>query len=74
MTGLPATLHPAVVRSGAVATPVDAPLLVLQRAGVRFGAQVALRDISLQIRRGACRTPQRQRRQPKEPPAVTRRA
>ena len=41
MTGLP----PAVA---AVATP----LLALQGAGVHFGAQAALRDITLQIRRG----------------------
>ncbi len=52
MTGLPPPLHPAVSRRGAAATPVAAPLLVLQQAGVQFGSQVALRDISLQIHRG----------------------
>jgi len=41
MTGLP----PAVAA-------VAAPLLALQGAGVHFGAQAALRDITLQIRRG----------------------
>lgn len=41
MTGLP----PAVAA-------VAAPLLALQGAGVQFGAQAALRDITLQIRRG----------------------
>ena len=42
MTGLPPALT----------TTTAAPLLALQQAGVHFGSQPALRDITLQIRRG----------------------
>jgi tungstate transport system ATP-binding protein len=44
VTGLPPAVTPT--------TLANAPLLALQHAGVRFGAQAALRDVTLQIRRG----------------------
>jgi len=51
MTGLPPPVAPALAASGSVGS-AGAPLLALHQAGVQFGAQVALRDITLQLHRG----------------------
>jgi tungstate transport system ATP-binding protein len=50
MSGLPPHMAPAL--AGSAAQPAAPLLLALQQAGVQFGAQAALRDITLQIHRG----------------------
>ena len=47
-----AAAGPAPAGAAATATPAGAALMRLQRASVHFGAQAALRDISLQLRQG----------------------
>ncbi len=52
MTGLPPPMPQALTPVRGTAPALPLPLLALQQAGVRFGDQTALRDVTLQICRG----------------------